>query len=182
MLMRHNASAQISLGELNKSINKLGKALTVVASGQKLNSAKDDSASFAISEVMREKIRTLEQDAEMQNGSAMLKTAEGGIQEQIEILKTIRQKVIDAANDSNGDEDRRFIRKELVQLYDQMEQIFESNCRFRCVDQNYFRDTISRPKRAMARSQRISTVQIFSSNAKSKPERLHDDNRNRNNN
>ena len=124
MMVMHNAGAQLSLGELNRSINKLGKALTIVASGQKINSSKDDAASFAISEVMREKIRSLEQDVEnVQNGSAMLKTAEGGIQEQIEILKTIREKAIDAANDSNSDEDRRIIQKELNQLYDQMEQI-----------------------------------------------------------
>lgn len=124
MTVFHNSSAQLSLGELNKSINKIGKALAVVASGQKINRAADDSAAFAISEVMREKIRSLEQDVQnVQNGSALLKTAEGGIQEQIEILKTIKAKAIDAANDSNTYDDRRIIQKELNQLYDQMEQI-----------------------------------------------------------
>lgn len=124
MTLMNNSAAQISLGELNKSINKLGKALAMVASGQKLNGAKDDSAAFAISEVMREKIRSLEQDIQnVQNGASMLKTAEGGIQQQIELLRTVREKVIDANNDSNTDDDRRIIQKEINQLYDQMEQV-----------------------------------------------------------
>ena len=124
MTVLNNSAAQISLGELNKSINKLGKALAVVASGQKINGAKDDSAAFAISEVMREKIRSLEQDVQnVQNGASMLKTAEGGIQQQIDLLRTVREKVIDANNDSNTDDDRRIIQKEINQLYDQMEQV-----------------------------------------------------------
>lgn len=123
MNMLHNAGAQLSLGELNKNISKIGKALTMISSGQKINSAADDSASFAISEIMRVKLRALEQDIQnVQNGSTMLKTAEAGVQQQINILKSIKAKVIDAANDHNTDEDRRIIQKEINQLYDQMEQ------------------------------------------------------------
>lgn len=124
MSVLNNSAAQISLGELNKSINKLGKALAVVASGQKINGAKDDSAAFSISEQMRTKLRALEQDVQnVQNGSSMLKTAEGAIQQQIELLKTVREKVIDANNDSNTDDDRRIMQKEINQLYDQIEQV-----------------------------------------------------------
>lgn len=73
---------------------------------------------------MRVKLRALDQDSQnVQNGKAILNTAEGGIQGQIELLKTIREKVIDAANDSNTDEDRQTIQKELVHLYDEMESI-----------------------------------------------------------
>ena len=124
MTVMHNASAQLSLGELNKNINKLGKALAIVASGQKINGAKDDSASFAISEVMREKIRSLEQDVQnVQNGSAMLKTAEGGIQNIVDELRELRELAIDAANDSNTDDDRRVLQKVLDQKRANIEDI-----------------------------------------------------------
>lgn len=60
-ILNHNMAAQVSLGELNKNISKLGQAIAKVAGGQKITGAKDDSASFAISEIMRVKIRALEQ-------------------------------------------------------------------------------------------------------------------------
>ena len=123
-LLNHNMAAQVSLGELNKNITKVGKVLAKVSSGQKINSAADDSASFAISELMRVKIRALEQDNQnVQNGGALLRTAEAAIQNQIDIVKTIRAKVIDACNDSNSDEDRLIMQKEINQFYDQVDQL-----------------------------------------------------------
>ena len=53
MVVQHNAAAQLALGELNKNVSKVGDLLAKVSSGQKINSAKDDSASFCISEKMR---------------------------------------------------------------------------------------------------------------------------------
>ena len=123
MVVQHNAAAQLALGELNKTNDKLRKSLEKVSSGQKINSAKDDSASFAISELMRVKIRALDQaNQNVQNGSALLKSAEAGIQQQIEMVRTIREKVIDANNDTNTDEDRKIMEKEIHQLYDQIDQ------------------------------------------------------------
>ena len=124
MTVLNNSATMISLGELNKNINKLGKALTVVSTGQKLNSAADDSASFAISEVMRSKIRSLEQDVQnVQNGSAMLKTAQGGIQNIVDELRDLKQLAIDAANDSNMDDDRRVMQKVVKQTLASIDDI-----------------------------------------------------------
>lgn len=123
MVVQHNLAAQLALGELRKNNDKLGKSLEKISSGQKINSAKDDSASFSISELMRVKIRALDQaNQNVQNGSSLLKSAEAGIQHQIEIVRTIREKVIDANNDTNTDEDRKIMQKELNQLYDQIDQ------------------------------------------------------------
>ena len=123
MVVQHNIAAQLALGELNKNITKVGAALAKVSSGQKLVGAKDDASQFSISEMMRVKIRALDQaNQNVQNGSALLKTAEQGIQQQIELLRTIREKVIDADNDTNTDEDRKIIQKEIDQFYEQMEQ------------------------------------------------------------
>ena len=92
-VVQHNIGSQLALGELNKNINKVGKLLNKVSSGQKLNSAQDDSASFCISEKMREQIRSLLQaDQNVQNASSLLKTAEAGIQQQIDLIRTIREK------------------------------------------------------------------------------------------
>ncbi len=123
MVLKNNLAAQVSLGELNKNISKLGEALAKVSSGMKINSAQDDSAQFAISEVMRVQIRALSQAMQnVQNGNSLLRTAEDGIQQQIDIMRTIKERVINAANDHNTDADRKIIQKEVNQFYDQMEQ------------------------------------------------------------
>ena len=122
MVVQHNAAAQLALGELNKNISKVGNLLAKVSSGQKINSAKDDSAQFAISELMRVKIRALTQAVQnVQNGATMIKTALEGIQNQINIMRTIREKVIDANNDTNTDTDRQVMQKEIHQFYKQID-------------------------------------------------------------
>ena len=114
MKAMYNAGAQLSLAQLNKNINKAGNAMAKLASGQrKIGAQDDDTASFGISEKMREQIRSLLQDNQnVQNGSSMVKIAERGIDQIIEELRTLKELSINAANDSNTDEDRRTIQKE----------------------------------------------------------------------
>ncbi|MBR1729283.1 MAG: hypothetical protein IJ728_07155 [Selenomonadaceae bacterium] len=50
MSLLNNSDAMLSLGELNKNITKVGKALAKVSSGQRIVGASDDTATFAISE------------------------------------------------------------------------------------------------------------------------------------
>ncbi len=124
MTVRYNVSANRALSHTNKNDKARSKALAKVSSVMKINSAQDDAANFSVSSRMRVKLRALEQDTQnFQNGSAILRTAEGGIQGQIDLLRTIRAKVIDAANDSNTDEDRQTIQKELYHFYTQIENL-----------------------------------------------------------
>lgn len=123
--MRINRSSAVTpLTELKKNDTELAKRLKVVASGQTLNSAGDGASNFAISERMRVRIRSLGQDNEnVQTGMSMLRVAGGAVQEQINIMRSIKQKVIDANNDSNTDSDRAIIQKEIDQGYQQIEDI-----------------------------------------------------------
>ncbi len=124
MTIMNDASAAMTLGELNKNISELGKQLKRVSSGMRINGAGDGPSEFSISEKMRVRIRALDQDERnVLNGAALLRTAEGAIQSQIEIMKTIKQKVIDADNDTNTDLDRMTIQKEIDQGYQQIEDI-----------------------------------------------------------
>ena len=126
MTVLNNSSAMMALGELNKNITQVGKSLSKIATGQRLNSAAEDSSSFAISEVMRAKIRALEQDVQnVQNGSSMLRTALGGIQSVVDELRDLKQLAIDAANDSNTDDDRRIMQKVVKQTLANIDNIAE---------------------------------------------------------
>lgn len=122
MVIKNNMAAQMALGELNKNNNKLSKALEKAASGQKLNSAADDASGYAISERMRVQLRGLESThANTQNATSLLKTAEGAVSSTVDILKSFKEKAIDAANDTNTDDDRATIQKELDQYMSQIE-------------------------------------------------------------
>jgi flagellin len=122
MVVKNNMSAISTLNTLNKNSSALSKSLEKVSSGMKINSAADDASGYAISERMRVQIRSLDQaNANTQAGNSMLKVAEGAVSSTVDILKTLKEKVINAANDTNTDSDRQTIQKELNQSIDQID-------------------------------------------------------------
>ena len=122
MVVKNNMSAISTLNTLNKNSSALAKSLEKVSSGMKINGAADDASGYAISERMRVQIRGLDQaNANTQNGNAMMKVAEGAVSSTVDILKTLKEKVINAANDTNTDSDRQTIQKELDQSIDQID-------------------------------------------------------------
>ena len=121
MIVKNNMQALNTLNTLNSNTNALTSSLKKVSSGMKINSAQDDASGYAISERMRVQIRSLDQaKANTNSGNSLLKVAEGAVSSTVDILKTLKEKVINAANDTNTDEDRATIQKELNQSIDQI--------------------------------------------------------------
>ena len=101
-----------------KTQSQLGK----IASGLKINGAADDASGYAISEEMRVQIRALSQaEQNAQNGTSMMKVAEGAVSSTVDIIRTMKEKAIDAVNDTNTDADRQIIQKEFNQMIDQID-------------------------------------------------------------
>ncbi len=122
MVVKNNMSAISTLNTLNKNSAALAKSLQKVSSGMKINSAADDASGYAISERMRVQVRGLDQaNQNTQNGTSMMKVAEGAVSSTVDILKTLKEKAINAANDTNTDSDRQTIQKELNQSIDQID-------------------------------------------------------------
>ena len=121
MVAKNNISAVNTLNILDKNTEALGKSLAKVSSGMKINGAADDASGYAISERMRVQVRGLEQDAQnAQNANSLLRVAEGAVSSTVEILKTLKEKAINAANDTNTELDRQTIQKEVEQSIDQI--------------------------------------------------------------
>ena len=121
-VIKTNMSALRTYNLLNANQSSAQKHMLKVSTGMKLNSAQDDASAYSISERMRVRIRALEQAHQnTQNGSSMIKTAEGAVSNILETLRTLKEKAIDAANDSNTDEDRRIMQKEFNQFVDQID-------------------------------------------------------------
>lgn len=122
--VKNNLSAMKTLNTLNKNTGKLSKQLKKVSSGLRINNAGDDAAGYAISERMRVRIRGLEQDERnVQTGISLLKVAEGGIQQVIDEIRSLRELSINAANDHNSDADRAIMQKEFDQRRAHIDEI-----------------------------------------------------------
>ena len=124
MTVKNNLEATRILNQLNQNNTELSKRLAKVSSGMKINSAQDDASAYSSSERMRGQIRALLQDNQnVQNGSSMVRTAERGIDQIIQNIRTLKERAINAANDSNTDEDRATIQKEFDQIVSTIDDI-----------------------------------------------------------
>jgi len=121
MVIRNNISALRILNIMNQHSSAMAKSMQRLSSGRRINSAADDPSGYAISQRMQMEIRSLNQAARnAQSGKSMLKTAEGAVSSTVDILKTLKEKILNAANDTNSDSDRRIIQKEFDQAVDQI--------------------------------------------------------------
>jgi flagellin len=112
---------------LSKSQNELSRSMQRLSSGLRINSAKDDAAGLAISDRMTSQIRGMNQAARNANdGISLAQTAEGALQESINILQRMRELAVQSANDTNSASDRDSLQAEINQLQQEMTRIATS--------------------------------------------------------
>jgi flagellin len=96
---------------------ELKTAMERLSSGKKINSAADDAAGFAIAERMTAQIRGLNMATKNANdGLSMLGVIENATNDVTDMLHRMRELAIQATNDTNSNEDRVFLQKEVAQL------------------------------------------------------------------
>jgi flagellin len=124
MRINTNVAALNSYNQLNNTNNNLSKSLERLSSGKRINGAADDAAGLAISEKMNSQTRGLAQaQRNSQDGISMIQTAEGALKETHSILQRMRELSVQAANDTNTNEDRAEIQNEINQLMDEVDRI-----------------------------------------------------------
>lgn len=124
MKIRGNENTRPAINSHEKNQTHVEKVFERLATGMKIVNARDNSSDWAISERMREQIRSMMQDTQnVQNGAALLRTAERGVDQIVDNLRTLKELALDAANDSNTDEDRAIIQKEVDQRLAVIEDI-----------------------------------------------------------
>lgn len=100
------------------------KSMEKLSSGLRINRAGDDAAGLAISEKMRGQVRGLNQaQRNSQDAISLIQTAEGALNETHSILQRMRELATQAANDTNTDQDRQELQKELNQLTSEINRI-----------------------------------------------------------
>jgi flagellin len=112
---------------LSKSQGGLAKSMQRLASGLRINSAKDDAAGLAISDRMTAQIRGLNQAARNANdGISVAQTAEGALSETTNILQRMRELAVQSANGSNTSADRTSLNAEYSQLVAEINRIADN--------------------------------------------------------
>ncbi len=103
------------------------KALEKISSGSKLNSASDDASSLAISAQLQKDISGYSQSiSNVNSGVALTQIADQAINEQSNILDTIKEKLLQASTDTTSDDGRANILKDIQALSEQLNNIASS--------------------------------------------------------
>lgn len=100
------------------------KSVSRLSSGQRINSAADDAAGLAISEKMRGQLRGLNMARKnAQDTISLIQVAEGALDQSHAIVGRMRELSVQAANDTNTDDDRNELENEFKQLKKELDRI-----------------------------------------------------------
>lgn len=124
MIINHNIASLNTYNRMSANQKATESSLAKLSSGLRINSAADDAAGLAISEKMRGQIRGLDQATRnAQDGTSLLQTAEGGLNETQSILQRMRELSVQSASDTNTTSDRSALQTEMTQLTSEIDRI-----------------------------------------------------------
>ena len=119
-----NVSSINAQRKLTNATNSLNVSYQRLASGFRINSAKDDAAGLMISDRLTSQINGLNQGNRNANdGIALAQTIEGALDETTNMLQRIRTLAVQSANGTNSSEDRNAIQREVTQLCAEINRI-----------------------------------------------------------
>lgn len=113
-----------AMRNLSKAQRETEKSLTALSSGSRINRAGDDAAGFAIAESLRGQVSgTKQAKFNAETAISLVNTAEGGLNEQNNILVRLRELAVYSASDTVGDTERGFLDSEFQQLVAEVDRI-----------------------------------------------------------
>ena len=122
-----NISSLNAQRNLSRSGEGLANSMERLASGMRINSAKDDAAGLQISNRLTSQINGLAVAQRNANdGISMAQTAEGALQESTNILQRMRELSLQSANGSNSADDRASLQKEVAALQTELTRISDT--------------------------------------------------------
>ena len=127
LFINTNVSSLNAQRNMMNSTKSLDTSYTRLASGLRINSAKDDAAGLQISNRLTSQINGLDQGNRNANdGISLAQTAEGAMDEVTGMLQRMRTLAQQSANGSNSAKDREALQKEVDQLGAEINRISTS--------------------------------------------------------
>ncbi|MCO5341369.1 flagellin A [Aeromonas veronii] len=119
-----NVSSLNAQRNLMNTTKSLDTSYTRLASGLRINSAKDDAAGLQISNRLTSQINGLDQGNRNANdGISVAQTAEGAMDEITSMLQRMRTLAQQSANGSNNTDDRVALQQEYTQLITEIDRV-----------------------------------------------------------
>jgi len=119
-----NTTAMTAYRSLTKTNDSVSKSMERLSTGLRINSAADDATGLVISEQMGNQIKGFNQAIKnSQQGMSMLRTAEGAMGQQSELLSRIRELVVSSNAGSMTSENKDSIQSEITELMGQFDDI-----------------------------------------------------------
>lgn len=127
LVVNTNISAMIAQRNLKSNTRLVTDSMERLATGYRINHAKDDVAGLSISEILRTQIRGNQMASRnAQDGSSLLQVAEGGYITITENIQRIRELTVQAANGTYATTERAAIAAEVYQRLDDITRIANS--------------------------------------------------------
>ncbi len=122
--IRTNVTSLVAQRHLAEAGKATAKQTEKLSSGFRINHGADDAAGFAIAEVLKADVRSLNQARRNANDAvSLVQTAEGGLDEVNNIMVRLRELSVQSASDTVGMRDRRYINEEFMALKDEVDRI-----------------------------------------------------------
>ncbi|CAM7884114.1 MULTISPECIES: flagellin [Enterobacter] len=122
-----NASSMASVNALNKSNSMLSTAMERLGTGKRINSAADDAAGLQIATRLQGQSNGMSvAQRNISDATALLQTAEGAFDEVSNIMYRMKDLATQAANDTNGAEDRKALQSEMDELNNELDNIMNN--------------------------------------------------------
>ena len=119
-----NVSSLNAQRNMMNSTKSLDTSYTRLASGLRINTAKDDAAGLQISNRLTSQINGLDQGNRNANdGISVAQTAEGAMDEVTSMLQRMRTLAQQSANGSNNSDDRTALQQEYSQLMTEIDRV-----------------------------------------------------------
>lgn len=119
-----NLSSLIATENLRKAQEALGKSISRLSSGRRINSGADDPAGLAISSKLEAQIRSMGQAIRNANdGVSVLQTADGGLEAIQSVLSRMRELTVQSANSTLSDTSRGALNTEYVTLKNEIDRL-----------------------------------------------------------
>jgi len=119
-----NVNALNALDALNRINNELGTRQLRLATGKRINTAKDDAAGWVIGKGLEARSKGLSQALNnVGDAQALLGVADSGLQNILDILITMKEKVTQAASDTLGANERAAVEAQLDDLATEIDSI-----------------------------------------------------------
>lgn len=131
--IRTNVSALHALNALSQINTKLTSAAQKLATGKRINSAADDPAGLTLANSLDLRARRIAAAiTNIGDASNVMSIAEGGLSSLNNLLAQMQEKILVAANDTQGASERAAIQQELNQLAEELDEV-AANTQFNSV-------------------------------------------------